>query len=229
MEKIMRIVIAALALANVWGASNAAAQQTEKRFEPTFDCGFVSDRFKEGKSTNASCSYNGEAVFSVPASSYRFPANEHCKTEIVFSYNDLTSFVVDLQGRTVQWEEQHGLAPFAVPEMVSFYMKEEKITEKEAKKKVAQPGLAQPGPSKHFSVDIKTVQHISETHYADASGQMMKPPKILFGYLITFGDPAGQYSLYIPSSNNNVILSKYVSDMEHSWVNLRFGKCQKRE
>src|SRR5262245_46032188 len=81
--------------------------QQEKHDATGFECGFIFDKFKGGKSGAAACSYNGEKVFGTPGQ--RLPANEHCETEQVHGYDDLLNFRIDLSSNKVTSDAQHGL------------------------------------------------------------------------------------------------------------------------
>src|SRR5689334_15550069 len=82
-----------------------------------FDCGFLYEKTKGGKSGEATCSYTGEQVFATG-----HPAGEHCYTQNVFQFEDI-KLRVDLASSNVTWEREKGLAPFAVTQMIEHYMR----------------------------------------------------------------------------------------------------------
>src|SRR6516162_8203745 len=101
--------------------------------------GFISEKFKGGKSGVAACSYEAEKVFSAPGEK-SFPANEHCQTEPVrFGYTDLENVRIDLSENKVTWDQQFGYFSFDEPDMIEFIMRREKITKEEATKRVKGP------------------------------------------------------------------------------------------
>jgi hypothetical protein len=100
----------------VYCISDAIAQQTTREAR-AFECGFIYDKIKTGKSGDASCSYTGEKVFST--ASKPFPAREHCDTKRVFSFEDIR-LNIDFVTNQVAFEREDGLAPFAVEEMIDY-------------------------------------------------------------------------------------------------------------
>jgi hypothetical protein len=185
-----------------------------------FECGFVYDKMKGGKSSAATCSYTGEMVFGTP--NEPFPAKEHCKTESNNGYEDFINFRIDLVANTVTWDEQSGLAPFYEPHMIEYYTQKEKLSREEAtaRVKVKRPLI-------HNAFDIRHTDKIYDRIFTDEINRTaLNPPIYIPGYVITFGDRDTNYSIYIPGKNSNAILSQYVGDHDASWVNLRFGKCR---
>jgi hypothetical protein len=186
-----------------------------------FECGFIYDKFKGGKSSEAACSYDGEKVFGTAGEP--FPARLHCKTESVGGFHDLINFRIDLAANTVTWDDQYGLSAFYQLEMIKYYMQTQKISEAEATAKVKGPWRLI-----HYAFNIRHTEKIYDhIHTDEINRELLKTPQHVPAYLITFGDEDSNYSLYIPGKNNNAILSEYVGDNDASWVNLRFGKCRK--
>jgi hypothetical protein len=198
----------------------SVAQQDEHN-PKAFECGFVYSKVKEGKSGEATCSYTAEKVVSNP--SEHFPPNEHCKTEPVFEYKDLTNFQIDLATNRVTWDEEDGLASFEVPGMIEYYMRKQKISKEEAIAK------ARSKIRLRSECNIYSINKISDrTDTDEISRAPLDRPKYTPAYVITFGDSYTNYSIYISSKTNSAILSEYASNNESSWVNLRFGKCRER-
>jgi hypothetical protein len=199
---------------------HAAAQQAQQ-----FECGFVYEKMKDGKSGAASCSYSAEKVFSF-AGATPFPSKEHCRTEDNGRYEDLVNFRVDLATNKVAWDEQSGLSPFYVPRMIEFYMREEKLSKEAATEMVARSQ----GSTTHHDFDILHTDKIFDITYVDEiTKKSLSVPEHTLAYLVTFRDDTNNYSLYISGKRGNAILSEYVGGLEGdaSWVNLRFGKCRK--
>ena len=90
----------------VFCINDATAQQQAMHDARTFDCGFIYDKTKTGKSGNATCTFNPEKVFSALKS---FPAQEHCETKSVFNYEDIR-LKIDLVTNNVRYEREEGLA-----------------------------------------------------------------------------------------------------------------------
>jgi hypothetical protein len=214
----MRKLTLVALLVSVSGSEVAAQQMSQN--PKAFECGFIYDKFKGGKSGEASCSYMGEKVFST--ANDPFPANEHCKTEPVFGFTDLKNFQIDLPTKKLTWDAQGGLASFAEAEMIDYYMKKEKISREEATKRATTKQ-----PIVHYAFTISHAQRIYDTIYIDEINRTpLNPPKNIPADLITFGEPGSNYSIYISENSGNAILSEYVSDNDGTWVNLRFGKCR---
>jgi hypothetical protein len=216
-----KVFIAAIGL--VMCCFGKALAQHAKHDATGFECGFIYDKFKGGKSSKAACSYEGEKVFSVPGGS-GFPANEHCKTEPVTGYTDLINFRIDLSKNKVTWEEQYGLAPFYEPEMIEYIMRTEKLSREEATKRVKGPYSATT-----YDFNIYHTERIYDTIFVDeVTRKHLDPPRYVPAYLITFGEMGRGYSVYVSGKDSHAILSEYVSDGDATWINLRFGKCRKQ-
>ncbi|YBW37785.1 hypothetical protein ACMYR2_0275 [Nitrobacter sp. TKz-YC01] len=125
---------AALVIAVVFIGYSSAFAQNVVHNARGFECGFIYEKTKNGKSGDASCSYTGETVFS--SASRSLPRNEHCYTKNVFSYEDF-NLQIDLAASKVVWDREDGLAPFAFTRMVEYYMRTEKIGKEEATRRVA--------------------------------------------------------------------------------------------
>jgi hypothetical protein len=194
--------------------------QQDEHAATEFECGFVYEKTKGGKSSDASCSYNGEYVFGTP--SLPFPASEHCKTEPTHKYKDFVNFRIDLLAKDITWDTHIGSSPFRVLERIEYYMRTEKLSREEATRKAQVTYNIQSG------FKIFNVNKIYDTYFNDEITQAdLKTPKYVPAYLITFGDKGSNYSIYIAGQSGRAILSKYDSDHTgNSWVNLRFGKCR---
>lgn len=102
-----------------WCVSDGVAQQVVHDAQG-FECGFIYGRAEREKSGDATCSYNVERVFSSKVNPLP-PTLEHCKTEEVFEFKDLR-LKIDLTKKTVVFKRDEGLAPFAMKEMIDYYM-----------------------------------------------------------------------------------------------------------
>jgi hypothetical protein len=135
---------------------------------------------------------------------------------------------IDLEANNVVWEREEGLAPFAVSQMIDYYMRKENIKREEATRKVMQrPQL----PWKQLTYRIFHVYKGYEFVSHDPVTQALpKEPRNMPVYTVMFGWNSGNtlYSIFIPDNgtNGDAILSHYVADGGSSWVNLRFGKCR---
>jgi hypothetical protein len=188
----------------------------------TFDCAFLYEKFKGGKSGQAACGYTGKGVWAEV--DFPPPAGEHCKTEKVFSYDDLTNFVIDRARNTVRWNQQHGLAPFAIPGAIEHYMRTEKLSRQEATEK------ANRVRTDFYFGKIFHVSQLNEEKWIDEITNQVIPPRKYPVYLITFGGTTSQnHSIFIYERNNDAILTSYSGDADYSGVKLRFGKCRRRD
>ena len=212
-------VVSLLLIASACCVSEVYAQQSQHNVN-AFECGFIYDKFQGGKSSAASCSYMGEKVFSTATNP--FPASEHCQTENIFNYDDLVNFEIDLMTNRVSWIERIGIATFAVPEMIDYYMRKDHLSREEATKRADTPPHDLP-----VEYTITNTETVYDTIYQDEiTRELLNPPKKVPAYIMLFGDDGSNYSLYISEKAGNAILSEYVSDNNGSWVNLRFGKCR---
>jgi hypothetical protein len=214
------LAIAALLVGNDQGYSQQVVHDARG-----FECGFIYEKTKGGKSGEASCSYTGERVFST--SSRPFPPREHCDTKEVFSFEDV-NLRIDLGANRVVREREGGLAPFAVSQMIDYYMRKENIGKDEATRKVTKRPQLSP---KQLTYRIFHVHKGGEFVSHDPVTQALpKEPKNMPVYTVTFGWDGGNnfYSLFIPDNGTvgDAILSHSVADGASSWVNLRFGKCR---
>jgi hypothetical protein len=220
MRKIV-LAVAAILVGNSYGFSQQVAHDARG-----FECGFISEKTKGGKSGEASCSYTGERVFSTASRS--FPSREHCETKEVFGFDDVR-LQIDFETNKVVWNWEKGLAPFAVSQMIEYYMRTEKIKREEATRKVMEP---YPQPWKQMAYNIFHVYKGDAFVSRDPITQTLpKEPRSMPVYTVTFGWSAGDtlYSIFIPdegTTNGDAILSHYVADGGSSWVNMRFGKCR---
>jgi hypothetical protein len=221
-----KVFIAAMGVVMFWSSGQTLAQQA-KHDATGFECGFIYDKFKGGKSGDATCSYEGEKVFGLGG--IRAPANEHCKTEPVANYVDLVNVHIDLSNNKVTWEEQRGSASFFEPGVIEYIMRKEKLSKAEATKMVTEP-LITP-----FDFTIYHTERIYDGISVDeVTRKRLNSPRYVPAYLITFGKIGRSYSLYVPGKDTAAILSEYVTaDVGgggelSSWINLRFGKCRKQ-
>ncbi|WP_416193510.1 hypothetical protein [Nitrobacter sp. TKz-YC01] len=215
---------AALVIAVVFIGYSSAFAQNVVHNARGFECGFIYEKTKNGKSGDASCSYTGETVFS--SASRSLPRNEHCYTKNVFSYEDF-NLQIDLAASKVVWDREDGLAPFAFTRMVEYYMRTEKIGKEEATRRVAEPRPVM----KQVTYDILGIHKGDEFVSQDPITQAL--PKKLRNmpvYTLTFGRNDGNslFTLFVPDdgANGNSILSRYWADGTSSWVSMRFGKCR---
>jgi len=216
---------AVLAVAAILVGNSSSFSQQVVHDARGFECGFIYEKTKGGKSGKASCSYTGERVFGT--SSRSFPPREHCDTKEVFDFEDIR-LRIDLQVNNVVWEREEGLAPFAIAEMIGYYMRKENISREQATRKVME--RPQP-PWKQVTYHIFHVYKGDEFVSFDPVTQTIpKDPTSMPVYTITFGWNVSNnlYSIFIPDNgvNGDAILSHYVADGTSSWVNLRFGKCR---
>jgi hypothetical protein len=215
------VVIVTILVGNSYGFSQQVVHDARG-----FDCGFIYGKTKGAKSGEASCSYTGERVFSDTWRSLHGP-REHCDTKEVFSFEDVT-LRIDFKANNVVWEREEGLAPFAVSQMIDYYMRKENIGREEAAQKVTQ----RPPPSwKQMTYDIFHVYKSDEFVSSDPITQALpKEPRRMPVYTVTFGWNVSNrlYSIFIPDNgiSGDAILSHYVADGSSSWVNMRFGKCR---
>ena len=183
-----------------------------------FVCGFISDKVKDGRSGDASCSYNADKVFVPP-----LPFNQHCKTKSVFDFEDVR-LQLDFGTNTVEWKKDDGLAPFAVQRMTDHYMRKENLPRDQAERRATERAPFM----RDFTYKILHVQKSEDSSYLDPITKAPRTqPKNDALYTISFGYIFGHtvYTLFIPE-NGNSILTRYWSDDEWSWVNHRFGKCR---
>jgi hypothetical protein len=155
------------------------------------------------------------------------PSREHCYTKEIFSYEDIR-LRIDFDANNVVWEHEDGLAPFAVPQMIDYYMRKENIKREEAARRVMQrPQLGLKQLTYHILYVYKGDEFVS---YDPATQTLPKEPRNMPVYTITFGLNVANnlYSIFIPDNGTigDAILSHYVADGGSSWVNLRFGKCR---
>ncbi len=217
------LAVAAILVGNSYGFSQQVVHDARG-----FECGFIYDKTKRGKSGDASCSYTGERVFGI---AHSLPPWEHCKTEQVFDFKDV-KLRIDFEANNVVWEQQEGLAPFAIPQMIDYYMREEHIGREEAARKVNKP----PPPWKQIPLTYE-IFHVYKGEAFVSSDPITqtlpKEPKYMPVYTVTFGTnyklPGNDlYSLFIPDNgiDGNAIMSHYVADGSDSWISMRFGKCR---
>jgi hypothetical protein len=206
----------------ITAAALCCNRATYAQQSPQFECGFVYEKMEGGKSGAATCSYTGENVFAVAKE--HAPTNEHCRTAPNSRYEDLVNFRIDLTTRKVAWDRQSGLSSFALPQMIEYYMRKENLTKEAATAKVAKLKDV----SLHYDFDIIHTDKIADrTNVDELTQSPLKDPIYTPAYLITFRDAHSNYSIYISEKNSNAVLSEYVSDLDTTWVNLRFGKCRK--
>jgi hypothetical protein len=215
---------AALFIAAVLISNSSAFAQKVVHDARGFECGFVYEKTKGGKSGAASCSYTGETVFS--SASRSLPRNEHCYSETVFSYEDF-NLQVDLAANKVVWDREDGLAPFAFARMVEYYMRTDKLGKEEATRRATKRS---PVP-KQVTYDILGMQKGDEFVSQDPITQSLpKEPRSMPVYTLTFGsnDNNSLFTLFVPDdgANRSAILSRYWANGTSSWVSMRFGKCR---
>jgi hypothetical protein len=146
-----------------------------------FECGFIQEKTKGGKSGEASCSYTGEKVFSNTSRS--FPPQEHCDTKKVFGFEDV-NLRIDLEANSVVWEREEGLAPFALSQMIDYYMRKEHIGREEATRKATE----RPQSWKQMTYHIFYVHKGDESVSRDPVTQALpKLPRSMPVYTIMFG------------------------------------------
>lgn len=220
----IRRVIALAAVTFLVSAGQSSSQEVVHDARG-FQCGFIYDKTKGGKSGEASCSYTGDKVFSTL--DRPFPPREHCETKEVFRFEDIR-LRVDFTSDEVVWEPENGLVPFAVSRMIEYYMRKEKIGREEAALKVKQ----RPEPllkERKYRIFYVYKGDTFVSHDPITQG-LPKQPRNMPVYTVVFGWNASNnlYSLFVPGdgTNGEAILSHFVADGSSSWVNLRFGKCR---
>jgi hypothetical protein len=173
-----------------------------------FECSFISDKFKGGKSGVASCSYDGEKVYALPS--------EHCKTRRTGAYIDMVNFRVDLKANKITWEDQSGHAPFYQPEAIEMYMGKPDNMSREQATEYVKKLITIPNDLGIFHTERVYV-------YTPTEGELDRRKENLPAYLITFGLFGYPYTLFI-YAEGTAILSEY---HYRSVVDLRFGTCRK--
>jgi hypothetical protein len=215
------LAVATILVGNRYGFSQPVVHDARG-----FECGFIYEKTKDGKSGEASCSYTPDRVFSNASRS--FSSKEYCDIKEVFEFEDIR-LRIDFETNKVVWEHEEGLAPFAISQMIDHLMRKEHIGREEATRKVTQPKpplWRQPWTYRILHVD-KGDEFVSHDPITQS---LPKEPRHMPVYTITFGWSSGNtlYSLFIPDNGTNAdaILSHYVADGTSSWVNMRFGKCR---
>ncbi|MBR0974324.1 hypothetical protein [Bradyrhizobium japonicum] len=219
-----KLKISLAILANVVGNSTGFCQQVVHDARG-FECGFISEKTKDGKSGDASCSNSPERIFS--NASRTFSSRELCDVKEVFGFEDI-KLRIDFGSNNVLWEREDGLAPFAISRMAEYYMRKENLGRQEALRKATErPNL---GP-KQVTYRIFYVHKGDDfVSYDPVTQGLPKEPKSMPVYTVTFGYGFGNtlYSLFVPDNGApaEAILTRYWADGGASWVNLRFGKCR---
>jgi hypothetical protein len=215
------LAVAAILVGNSYGFSQEVVHDARG-----FECGFIYEKTKGGKSGAASCSYAPDKVFSNISRS--FSPGEFCDIKEVFEFEDIR-LRIDFDADKVVWEHEEGLAPFAIPLLVDHLMRKEHIGKAEATKKVTQPKpplWRQPWTYRIFYVH-KGDEFVS---HDPVTQSLPKQPTHMPVYTVTFGYISGNtlYSLFIPDNGGNVdaILSRYWANGTSSWISMRFGKCR---
>jgi hypothetical protein len=193
----------------------------------TFKCEFIQEKFKGGKSNEATCSGDPELSFS--SKNHTTPRHEHCDIDIVNHYNDYIDFNIDTSNKTVTYnvksgKTSHGMDMSVLRHKRKGDMSEEEVRESYGKTRIrTQEGLEM------------TVQSFSQMVEKN-KGNNFKGNKTT-SYLITYKtvypkritENEDFYTLYIPQSGKST-LSEYHTFTDQndssSWVSLKFGKCE---
>ncbi|WP_340672518.1 hypothetical protein [Bradyrhizobium ottawaense] len=190
-----------------------------------FECGFVYEKTKDGKSGEASCSNSAERVFSNISKTYS--SKELCKVENVYSFDDI-KLRLDFASNTALWEHEQGLAPFAILRMTEYYMRKDNLGRQDALRKATE--RPQGGPKQISYRILQVLKGDDFVSYDPVTQGLPKEAKRMPVYTVTFGYSFGNtlFSLFVPDNGApaEAILTRYWADGGSSWVNIRFGKCR---
>ncbi|MCK4622969.1 MAG: hypothetical protein KAT62_12230 [Desulfuromonadales bacterium] len=185
----------------------------------TFECSFIQEKYPSGKPNAASCSMLPEEVYS--SRWYTPEKTQHCKIDSVYSYEDLTDFLVDTNMKKAQWVVDFGLTEDAKTTQKAYYIKEG-FSKEEAENRV--------NVKKKTEVYTRIVSHnISKTRiYIDEiTGKSLDPPKEIPEHNMILSNINSTYLLYLPEASGHAILMEPTGMADSSWVQIRFGKCRK--
>ncbi len=184
--------------------------------ETTFECYFIQEKHKGGKSNQASCSMNPEVIFSSSMSAHS--PTEHCDVDDAYICWDYLDFKVT--DHWVGWDDKMSFSAEAKISAKKDYIKEGK-SEEEAEKLASRTRT-----TKYMYVVLNHLTQTSEFRFSVSTNQYYKEPKKQIVQLYSFGDEDSLYTLYIPMLSRKAILIRYISDEDISWIRIRFGKCR---
>jgi|GEM_PF-3978484 len=183
-----------------------------------FECAFLQERMKGGKSNGFSCSMMPEVAYLTNA--YIPKRNEHCNIEERYSFENYVNFIADTANNLVVWETEFGIIDEAKPDYMRYLIKEG-VSAKEAKL------TADKINRESTMMDIKNHHIQNEKLYFDmATKKVFDEPKLAKAHFVSFGNKSKHYQLYIPEVSGHAILTSYHSMTDYSAVELKFGRCR---
>jgi hypothetical protein len=175
----------------------------------TFKCEFIQEKFKGGKTNEGTCTGDPEILFS--HKSYVSPRNKHCEVdEKVFSYEDYTNYIVDLENKKITFTSRKGVL-----------VKGSQVQE-----------------TTGIENDILNIYPFTQIKNNGEIDGKSKTTSYLVTYKSPFPDFMKNilideyfHTLYIPQHGKSIISSYYnnISQPDRkgdsSFINMRFGKC----
>lgn len=166
----------------------------------SFECSFMRGKLPPFKPNAAVCTMDPEKAFS--SKKYTAKPDDHCQITTFDMMGDLVDFLVDVNEKKVTFSSRTFVKYIEEAEPKLNLMKYE------------------------FAIDGYVLG--SDKILFDPIEIINVPPKKVPMHIINFSNEDYTYSLYFPEVSGKAILSQYNSQEEASWIQLRFGRCRKK-